>query len=446
MKKIISLVLVLVLALTAIGGTLAYFTDTDQAENVFTVGNVDIALREYGVIDGAGASDEDYREALKEYQAMPGVAVDKEVWVENNGSQAAYIQVVIEIDKDLIPTWRNAWENDWDWSQEEKDDVVIHTFRLKNPLNAEDETDLLLTDLTLNPEITNLTVDAGYNVPINVYAIQAAGFGSAADAYAALTEALGSTVEVTNQAGLNDAIAGATAGEQVILDLDAGTYTLPQIGSAQAPESKEIIVTGTKDTVIDMSKAVQTADCDLMFDGVTIDFNNTTNYIGLQHANKVVYRNCTILGQLTNYAPDVQFIGCTFENKEGYNVWTYGANNATFTDCTFTTGGRAILVYNEQTNSNFVANVTLTNCTFSDDGTYTKGAKAAVETGVADVTADGGDGTAKNTATSNTYNLTFTNCSVSGFEVNNSSDALWGNKNKMDDTHLNVIIDAVVKY
>ena len=38
-KKILALCLVVALAVTAVvGGTLAYFTDTDEAENVFTTG------------------------------------------------------------------------------------------------------------------------------------------------------------------------------------------------------------------------------------------------------------------------------------------------------------------------------------------------------------------------------------------------------------------------
>ena len=46
-KKILALCLVVALAVTAVvGGTLAYFTDTDKETNTFTVGNVDIELLE----------------------------------------------------------------------------------------------------------------------------------------------------------------------------------------------------------------------------------------------------------------------------------------------------------------------------------------------------------------------------------------------------------------
>lgn len=46
-KKIISLCLVVCLLATAIGGTLAYFTDTEKNENTMTMGKVDISQWEY---------------------------------------------------------------------------------------------------------------------------------------------------------------------------------------------------------------------------------------------------------------------------------------------------------------------------------------------------------------------------------------------------------------
>ncbi len=78
MKKIISLVLVCVLALTAIGGTLAYFTDTDNAVNEFTIGKVDIQLQENFDKDNA--------------KLMPGIDINKDaaIYVEE-GSETAYV-------------------------------------------------------------------------------------------------------------------------------------------------------------------------------------------------------------------------------------------------------------------------------------------------------------------------------------------------------------------
>lgn len=46
-KKILAVALAASMAVLAVGGSsLAYFTDTDHADNTFTVGNVDIKLTE----------------------------------------------------------------------------------------------------------------------------------------------------------------------------------------------------------------------------------------------------------------------------------------------------------------------------------------------------------------------------------------------------------------
>ena len=67
-KKIVSIALVLCLALVAIAGaSLAYFTDTDDATNVFTSGKVDITLNE--VFDEENA------------QLIPGVDIQKDVTI-----------------------------------------------------------------------------------------------------------------------------------------------------------------------------------------------------------------------------------------------------------------------------------------------------------------------------------------------------------------------------
>ncbi len=97
MKKIISLVLVLVLALTAIGGTLAYFTDTDVQLNTFVTGNVAIDLFEDF---GANTGTEKLMPAV--YKTVDGKtvrenAVEKEVYVENEGTEDAYVRVHIAI-------------------------------------------------------------------------------------------------------------------------------------------------------------------------------------------------------------------------------------------------------------------------------------------------------------------------------------------------------------
>ena len=88
-KKIVALCLCVALAVVAIGGaTLAYFTDTDDATNTFTVGKVDITLKE----------------TFDEYNAklMPGVDVNKDVSIKlNEGSSDAYVWYLWKIPADL---------------------------------------------------------------------------------------------------------------------------------------------------------------------------------------------------------------------------------------------------------------------------------------------------------------------------------------------------------
>ena len=99
-KKILTLCLVVALAATAIiGGTLAYFTDTDTETNVFTAGDIKI----------------DIEEIFPEDELMPGTATDnnlqKEVYVKNTGSNDAYMWIEVLIPA-ALDTPEDASQND----------------------------------------------------------------------------------------------------------------------------------------------------------------------------------------------------------------------------------------------------------------------------------------------------------------------------------------------
>ena len=88
-KKILALCLILALAVTAIGGaTLAYFTDTDDAKNEFTVGNVDIDLTEPNWDKEGGGEDEGE-------EVYPGEALAKDPTVENIGENPCFVRVSV---------------------------------------------------------------------------------------------------------------------------------------------------------------------------------------------------------------------------------------------------------------------------------------------------------------------------------------------------------------
>ena len=102
-KKLLALVLVVVLAVTAVvGGTMAYLTDTDEAVNVMTLGNVHIKQLEYERVEENGAwvstgeedeygytADEmqEFTQAKPLYPAVYQEGTHK--WDDRNGSTAA---------------------------------------------------------------------------------------------------------------------------------------------------------------------------------------------------------------------------------------------------------------------------------------------------------------------------------------------------------------------
>ena len=116
-KKILSLCMVGALAATAVGGTLAYFTDTDTAENVMTTGKVDIAQYEQQFDEEGALEDFEQNKALmpmvdarEDKTADPVVngffdskmnnVVDKIVTVKNEAkdgaiNQDAYVRTIL---------------------------------------------------------------------------------------------------------------------------------------------------------------------------------------------------------------------------------------------------------------------------------------------------------------------------------------------------------------
>jgi len=122
-KKILTICLVVALAATAvIGGTLAYFTDTESDKNEFVTGNISIdqfemqrdeegKLEDFedGGLIMPAAGDPAYNGAYVSYEDVgaPGNnevwanhmnAQDKFVFVKNDGSQPAYYRTIIAIE------------------------------------------------------------------------------------------------------------------------------------------------------------------------------------------------------------------------------------------------------------------------------------------------------------------------------------------------------------
>ncbi len=225
-KKLIAVGMVAALGVTAVGGTLAYFSDTDAQTNTFTTGNVAIDLWEdFGDNDG-----------LEELIPATGSAqngtlkngIEKEVYVENTGSEDAFVRVHIAIPQILDDgaetfdasanvlhfnfTKDSVAPGKWDWSKAYDDDVttgnwnyyetdvagikynvyvVTYTTALKHGEITEHAINQVYLDSqTSNEDIAGIKQVLGneWKMAVVAEATQTAGFENA---YEALNEAFG---------------------------------------------------------------------------------------------------------------------------------------------------------------------------------------------------------------------------------------------------------------
>ena len=103
-KKIVSLCLcAALLAVAVIGGTLAYFTDvTDEVNNTFTMGNVDITLDEAKVNDAGKVIDPTDRvqENIYKKKMVPGYVFDKDPTIHvSTDSEESYLFLDVAFNK-----------------------------------------------------------------------------------------------------------------------------------------------------------------------------------------------------------------------------------------------------------------------------------------------------------------------------------------------------------
>ncbi len=211
--------------------------------------------------------------------------------------------------------------------------------------------------------------------------------------------------------------------------LTDGNYIIPT-----AAQGKTLTFIGTGDTAVAVQSKSVGENCDYGLDGSTATFENivittdSSTYTGYARM-KGIYNNCTINGTYTLYGDSV-FNDCTFNvSGDVYNLWTWGAPNATFNNCTFNSDGKALLLYGTEN-----TNLTVNGCVFNDNGGLSD-LKAAIEIGN-----DYGK----------TYTVTVNNTVVNGYEINDkgisTNTTLWANKNSMGTDKLNVVVDGVDVY
>ena len=168
-RKILALALTLCMAaILIVGGTLAYFIDTDNATNTFTVGNVDITLTEPNW-EGSGSKDAP--------EVYPGEPLAKDPTVTNDGANPCFVRIQVTGldclgDAGMI-TYRTDYENG-----KLGDNWVLHTdgyFYYNKVLEVGAKTDALFDQIVIPTGLTNGNADTKFDVVVTAEAVQAQG-------------------------------------------------------------------------------------------------------------------------------------------------------------------------------------------------------------------------------------------------------------------------------
>lgn len=168
-KKILALSMVACLAATAlVGGTLAYFTDTKEATNTFTVGNVEIELTEP---NWAGSGSQDAPEVY------PGEPLAKDPTVENTGANPCFVRIKVEGLDCLDPAGMITYRTDY-VTDKLGDNWVKGTdgyFYYNKVLAVGATTDALFDQIVIPTDLTNGDAQTAFNVVVSAEAVQAQG-------------------------------------------------------------------------------------------------------------------------------------------------------------------------------------------------------------------------------------------------------------------------------
>ena len=168
-KKILVLaVSVCLVAILAIGGTLAYFTDEEEATNTFTVGNVDITLTEPNW-EGSGSADAP--------EVYPGEPLAKDPTVKNDGANPCFVRIKVEGLDCLGNAGMITYRTDY-LTGKLGDNWVKHTdgyFYYNKVLEVGATTDALFDQIVIPTGLENGDAETEFNVVVTAEAVQAQG-------------------------------------------------------------------------------------------------------------------------------------------------------------------------------------------------------------------------------------------------------------------------------
>lgn len=213
MKKYRPLVMVLcavALVAATVLGTLSYLTDSSQIVNTFTVGNVHLKLDE-AVVDESGNPTGGRTETGNAYHLLPGQSYTKDPTVTVlAGSDQSYVRMLVTINcydeltaifgdpflpQYYVEGWDNAvWTTTGVIAEDENANTATYEFRYHKTVKPEKDADLVLealfTAVVVPETMTGAQLDSitGLQITVEAHAIQAAGFNTADEAWAAFSK------------------------------------------------------------------------------------------------------------------------------------------------------------------------------------------------------------------------------------------------------------------
>jgi len=167
-----TVVVIALIALLAIPGLFAYFTDTDSVDNVFTVGNVEIDLVESG--DGTEIKEDGVLTGMKWENVAPGKEVQKAPVVKNTGRNDAYVFLEVLDNEYLEYTYDST-----KWTKLGDDYPGVYYYgvnELATVAALNGETDALFSKVVVGA-IEEQTAASELHLKINAYAIQTTDLG-----------------------------------------------------------------------------------------------------------------------------------------------------------------------------------------------------------------------------------------------------------------------------
>ena len=167
-RKILAVAAAVILAAIGIvGGTLAWFTDSDSAENQFTTGKIDIAILE----NNALIPENDDGKAVLVFDGlmMPGTTFEKKVAVQSL-AESAWIRAQIAVawgKQELSPEMLELTFGD-DWIQ------AGEWYYYKVPVGGGNATTALINSVKLKTDADNDYAGQTATITVTVQAVQRA--------------------------------------------------------------------------------------------------------------------------------------------------------------------------------------------------------------------------------------------------------------------------------